>query len=175
MVGEVTFSKPFGFVEAGTDDGSVDAIDGALFSASWVGQIPWVFWLNHYLTPIIGNHLALISGQSGVLSVALREIQTRVERGTDRRDMLGMFYDIQKEKPTEMTDEKLTNMALSNVFAGTDTTAISLRAILYYLGKNPDKQAKLVAEIDERKANGNLSFPVKLQEAEAMPYLQACM
>ena len=46
-----------------------------------------------------------------------------------------------------MTD--VTSVASSNVGAGSDTTAISLRAIIDFLLRNPDKKAKLVQEIDE--------------------------
>ena len=60
-------------------------------------------------------------------------------------------------------------------FAGSDTTAISLRSIFYYLCKNPRCYVKLVAEIDEMDKNGDLSNPVSFAEASRMPYLQACM
>jgi len=66
-------------------------------------------------------------------------------------------------------------MATSNIFAGSDTTAISTRAIIYYLLKNPIAKQKLVDEVDDRKRQGRLSDPVKLAEADSMPYLQAVM
>lgn len=36
VIGEVTFSKSFGFMEAGADDGSFNAIETALKSAAWM-------------------------------------------------------------------------------------------------------------------------------------------
>lgn len=66
-------------------------------------------------------------------------------------------------------------MATSNIFAGSDTTAISTPAIIYYLLKNPQYKQRLVEEIDNMRKQGKLSDPVTLQEAESMPYLQAVM
>ncbi len=42
VIGEVSFSKRFGFMEAGKDDGTFKQIEGALKSAAWVGQVPKV-------------------------------------------------------------------------------------------------------------------------------------
>jgi len=61
----------------------------------------------------------------------------------------------------------------SNIGAGSDTTAISLSAALYYLYRNPDKLAKLRDEIDTMADNGLVSDPITFQQAQSMPYLQA--
>ena len=74
-----------------------------------------------------------------------------------------------------MNENAVASMATSNIFAGSDTTAISTRAIIYYLLKNPDAKKALVAEIEEWQRQGKLSDPVKLSEADNMPYLQAVM
>ena len=42
VIGEVSFSKRFGFMDVGSDDGSFKQIEGALQSAAWLGQIPTV-------------------------------------------------------------------------------------------------------------------------------------
>ena len=61
----------------------------------------------------------------------------------------------------------------SNIGAGSDTTAISLSAALYYLYRHPDKLAKLRDEIDTMADNGLVSDPITFQQAQSMPYLQA--
>lgn len=81
---------------------------------------------------------------------------------------------MQKEKP-ELDDLAVTSMATSNIFARSDTTAVSIRAILYYLLKYPEYEMRLVEEIDERRKLGKLSDVAKLEEAKEMPYLQAVM
>lgn len=66
-------------------------------------------------------------------------------------------------------------MATSNIFAGSDTTAASARALVYYLLKNPDCERRLVEEILEARRAGKLSDLVQREEAERLPYFVACM
>ena len=66
-------------------------------------------------------------------------------------------------------------IAISNVFAGSDTTAITMRAVFYYLLKNPQYMARLREEIDDARKRGVLSNPVTYEQARTMPYLQACI
>lgn len=175
VIGEITFSKRFGFLDAESDDGAFATFLAATKSASWVGQIPVIYWLNDYLTPIIGNRLALAHRHNSVRQFAAKEVDARLERGSDRQDILSKLEAVHKEKPAEFNRESLTSMATSNIFAGSDTTAISMRAIFYYLLKNPRCKARLVEELDNCKRSGRLSDPVKLQEVEQMPYLQAVL
>lgn len=175
VIGEITFSKRFGFLDMGEDDGSFAQIEGALRSASWVGQVPWVYWLNDLLTPFIGNHLGIAARHGKIRQFAAREIASRKDRGSDHRDMLAKLFEVGSEKGKDMSDDDVLSMATSNIFAGSDTTAISLRAIIYYLLKNPERMARLMEEMENRRGEGRLSDPVKLSEAMDMPYLQACM
>lgn len=62
-----------------------------------------------------------------------------------------------------------------NVFAGSDTTSISLNATLFCLLKNPHALARLRQEVDEATARGALSEPPTFAETQALPYLQAVM
>jgi cytochrome P450 len=172
----LTFSKRFGFLEAGADDGSFRKIEGALRSAAWVGQMPWIYWLNDYLTPVFGNRLGIAARHGSIRKFAAQQVDSRKEKDQGQyHDLLSRLFEVNKEKPNEMNDNAVLSMATSNVFAGSDTTAISLRSIRYYLLKNPQCKKKFISEIDERKKGGKLSDPVKLEEANEMPYLQACM
>lgn len=127
--------------------------------------------------PYIGNHLGITARHGTLRAFAAREVTARKDRGdaSSNNDILSKLFATQKEKPLEMDDNAVTSMATSNIFAGSDTTAISTRAILYYLLKNPAAGAKLVEEIDSLWKHGRLSDPVKLAEADGMKYLQAVM
>ncbi|KAF1349044.1 cytochrome P450 family protein [Delphinella strobiligena] len=155
IIGEISFSRSFGFMDSAKDDGSFKQIEDALQSAAWVGQMPWVFWLNYYLTPIFGNKLSISNRHGSIRALAL--------------------FAAQQAKAGELDDTAVASMATSNIFAGSDTTAISTPAIIYYLLKNPQYKQRLVEEIDNMRKQGKLSDPVTLQEAESMPYLQAVM
>lgn len=162
-------------MDAGVDDGSFRQIEGALRSASWIGQVPWLYWMNDFLSPFIGNHLGINARHGSLRIFAASEITKRRDRGSNHQDILDKLLRVQKEKPEEMNDMAVLSMASSNIFAGSDTTAISIRSIIYYLLKNPDYKRKLVEEIDMRKSQGKLSTTVTLEESKHMPYLQACM
>jgi cytochrome P450 len=55
--------------------------------------------------------------------------------------------------------------------AGSDTTAISLRAILYYLIQNPKSYKRLQAEIDQADRAGKLSKYMIYGESLELDYL----
>lgn len=60
-------------------------------------------------------------------------------------------------------------------FAGSDTTAISLRSLFYYLCKNPRTYDKVVDEILSFDARGELSEYVTYHEGQRLSYFQACV
>ncbi|KAK5121408.1 hypothetical protein LTR85_005240 [Meristemomyces frigidus] len=175
VIGEITFSKRFGFMDAAQDDGSFEQINGALKSAAWIGQVPGLYWIHDALMPYIGNHLGITARHGSLRTFAIKEITARQDRGSDHQDILSKLRAMQKEKPIEMDDNAVASMATSNIFAGSDTTAISTRAIIYYLLKNPHCKHRLMEEIDDLRSQGKLSDPVTLSEADKMPYLQAVM
>ena len=125
--------------------------------------------------PYIGNHLGITARHGTLRQFAAREVAARKDRTSSNKDILSKLFATQKEKPVEMNENAVTSMATSNIFAGSDTTAISTRAIIYYLLKNPQAKQALIDEIEECKKQGKLSDPVKLSEADKMPYLQAVM
>ncbi len=68
-----------------------------------------------------------------------------------------------------------TNDLKCGSFAGSDTTAIAIRAVLYYLMKTPKAYNKLIEEIDAADRDGRLGRPhIKYSEAVQLPYLVAC-
>lgn len=162
-------------MDAGKDDGSFEQIEGALRSAAWIGQIPALYWIHDFLSPVIGSHLGITARHGGLRNFAAKEIESRKSRGSDHQDILDKLFAVQKEKPDEMTDVNVLSMAASNIFAGSDTTAISIRAVIYYLLKNPKCKRKLVEELDTQKREGKLTELITLEQTKHMPYLQACL
>lgn len=52
-----------------------------------------------------------------------------------------------------------------------DVLAISLRAVLYYLGKNPEMRAKVRAEIRDAELAGKLSLVAQQRETSDLEYV----
>lgn len=67
-------------------------------------------------------------------------------------------------------EKQLTILCLFSL-AGSDTTGISLRAIIYYLIKNPSAYEKLQQEIDAADREGKLSKFVTYAECLELKYL----
>lgn len=94
-------------------------------------------------------------------------------------DLLSRFIQASKERPEFMTEARVMTMAVSMAFAGSETTAISLSSIFYFLLKNPRCMEKLVAELDEKTKQGYFentdSGLVTWTESQGLPYLDACV
>lgn len=76
-----------------------------------------------------------------------------------------------------MDDDRILSTCTSMIFAGSETTAISLSAVFYFLVKHPHVYAKLMQELDEAVVNGTiesrLDRTVSWPEAQKLPYLDA--
>jgi cytochrome P450 len=94
-------------------------------------------------------------------------------------DLLSKFLAAREARPEFMTDTLVQTMAVSMAFAGSETTAISLSAVFYYLLKNPRTLERLRQEIDEAAREGRFSDYetglVTWHESQTLPYLDACV
>jgi cytochrome P450 len=94
-------------------------------------------------------------------------------------DLLSKFLAAQEARPEFMTEGLVQTMAVSMAFAGSETTAISLGAVFYYLLRNPAAMARLRSELDEAGRSGvfhdNETGLVTWAEAQKLPYLDACI
>lgn len=91
-------------------------------------------------------------------------------------DLLSKFAQASHDHPF-MDDNRILSTCTSMVFAGSETTAISLSAVFYFLVKHPHAYTKLMAEIDNAVSSGLIeSRPdrtVSWPEAQKLPYLDA--
>ncbi|RMZ84878.1 hypothetical protein DV738_g457, partial [Chaetothyriales sp. CBS 135597] len=176
VIGEIIFSKKLGFLDTKTDvDGIMADIRFKVGYGSIIGQIPT---LDKYITksPLA---LALIPSHP-VVKFTVARMNERLAAKADgvddtKRDFLTRCFEAKSKYPQLVTDRTIRMYNLDNVFAGSDTTGISFRAIFYYLMKSPDCLKKVVAELDEAEAAGNLSEFVTWKESNSLPYLQACI
>ena len=117
----------------------------------------------------------------------LREIESFKARGMDpnassglrRGDLLSMFLKAKEDRPDFFHDGRVLTMAVSMAFAGSETTAISLAAVFYYLLKNPRCHQLLLEEIDSALSSGKVldrsNCLITWAESQQLPYLDACI
>ncbi|KIX07296.1 uncharacterized protein Z518_01949 [Rhinocladiella mackenziei CBS 650.93] len=189
VIGDITYSQRFGFLDKGEDvAGLLKALHGVLRYSTLIGI--YAQW-----HPILFDMFARLGlGGAAGRNYLMRYVEQRIQqRKTEKRagqdvgkskdtdenapmDFLEKLMVANEEDPQKVTAYHVFMMGLSNIIAGSDTTAVSLSSILYHLLKAPDKMRKLRQEIKEfedqgRCGNNNVSF----KESQEMPYLQAVM
>jgi cytochrome P450 len=188
----ITYSRRFGFLDSGEDiDGTIAALDKTMTYSTLVG-------IYASLHPILFRLMAKVprSGAHGrlyLMDFVQKQIDARkserksrdVEKGraSSRQhdpttelpeDFLEKIMNANEADPEKVTQYHIFMMGLSNIIAGSDTTAVSLSAILYYLLHNPLAFQKLRSEIKKAGEEGKCTFPqIKFSESQTLPYLQA--
>lgn len=76
-----------------------------------------------------------------------------------------------------ISEDQILSLTQTNINAGSDTTAISLRTIFYYLLKKPNYYKKLMDEIKSAENRGHFADMdiclVSWNEAQQLPFLDA--
>lgn len=182
VVGLVTYSRRFGFLDRGDDVGSlIQTIDAEMVYFSLVGVHSW---LHRFLFPL-RNWLAGNQGTGRTYLMnftkeRIDEHQSRpasvsaedAEAAEAPMDFLTKFFGKHAADPQTFTMTHVLAGCASNVVAGSDTTATSLAGIVYLLLKNPGCLGRLKEEIGQIR-RGSDHGRISWTESQAMPYLQA--
>ncbi|TVY68046.1 Cytochrome P450 monooxygenase [Fusarium oxysporum f. sp. cubense] len=188
VIGELTYSKRLGFVDHGKDvDNIIGNLEWLLNYAAPVGQLPILDSL------LLKNPLRLqltkwgfTNSSSPVAIFARNRMLARVDpeklgdmkfdQDNGRRDFLSRFLEANQKDPEFMNNDRVLALTVANMFAGSDTTAITFRAIFYYLMKNPADMKTLMAELAEEERAGRFAREdglVSWNEVRDLPFLNA--
>lgn len=181
IIGSITYGKRFGFLDEGEDvESLMSVLDGHLTYASLAGLTPSL----HPLLFALRNRWAgkKGSGRQYLLRFSLQQMQEHQDDTTkfdDSEDhdgpqaFLSKFLSKNSDDPTKFTQAHIVASCISNIVAGSDTTAISLSAILYHLLRTRRCLERLRVEIETFRSEGQLSDRPTFKETQQMPYLQA--
>lgn len=103
----------------------------------------------------------------------LERLQSPHNNGEARKDFLSRFIEAKDRSPNVVDDAQVFSYTVSNMNAGSDTTAISLRAILYYTMKDQRVMRKLRQELRDSLDAGEISNPVSWKQSQELPYFDA--
>ena len=190
VIGHVLFGRSFGFLETGTDVGSfVESVAAAQPLSCLCAAAP------SYLRTAIMLCAMCIPGTLrsfkavGATVVAARDttqsrMQDTADEAAKRTDILSELLSRattpgDKTAPEDkawFTHNEVVLEAWAGIMAGGDSVAINLRAVFYYLMKNPMYMSRAVEEIQNVSSQGLLSTPVTYHESvKHLPYISACI
>ncbi|KAJ5682730.1 hypothetical protein N7462_005895 [Penicillium macrosclerotiorum] len=173
VVGEVTFSKSFGFIETGTD--IRDAIANTRALALYISAMGHYTWLHNMtlVNPLISR--LGIQPSSHVFDTCLVAINGRKENPEVRKDMMQQWLETRAKYPDRMKENEIFSAAVANVGAGSDTVSATMQALFYWLIRSPQHLHRLREELDAAQTRGELSPIVQYNEAQKLTFLQACI
>ncbi|TGO46521.1 hypothetical protein BCON_0320g00090 [Botryotinia convoluta] len=166
---DVAFGTHFGCITQ--DDDMYDyikTVEQLLPAAVVAGVLPWLLTLSRsfIFKPFLPTEKDKL-GFGKMIQVAKDIVTKRFGESKEvQNDMLGSFI------AHGLTQEEANPETLLQVIAGTDTTAMAIRAMLLHITTSPTCYTALQAVIVEGVKNGKISSPVTDAEARAIPYLQ---
>jgi len=184
LITSITFSNRLGFMQSEGDvEGIIAAIEGRLKYNATIGQWPVLHKIllgNNFVSWVANSvpSIAKLNTARKIVEFAARQLkryEAKDREKLDYQDMLDRFKRTKSDGELQMSDVEVLMAATGNIFAGSDTTAISLRSMFYYLVKNPTCLKRLIEEIDDMDRAGKLSEIVSFAESSDMPYMQACL
>ncbi|KAI1861857.1 hypothetical protein JX265_009360 [Neoarthrinium moseri] len=178
VVGKVTFSQPFGYMQHGRDfDGTLAIADKSIDYFSLVSQMPFLdHWLDKNPVMRVGP-----PGFGNITRISLEHLAARY-KGTDgayhdvaRPDFLDRFIEAKGSDGDVVDDGQIISYLMINMIAGADTTAVAIRSLIYHVLKHPGAKAKLVSEIRSSLPSPDKASPIAFAAAKALPYLEAAV
>ncbi|GKT70702.1 P450 monooxygenase [Colletotrichum tofieldiae] len=179
-IGSMTFAQQFGFMEHREDvQDVISGIEAGLKYAGLIGQVPWLHrvLLGSFTFRQLVRKLSLpdpIAIVTDMVEKAIKKYDDG-DNAVDRVDFLAFLRQQSKSTGEQMSRGELMNHLMDNLLAGSDTTAISLRATFYYVIRDERIYRKLQEEIDAFQAAGKLSPIITYGESLRMEYLQLCL
>lgn len=185
VISMITYARRMGFLDRGEDvEGIIHSLEDHLFYASCVGIYPS---LHRFLYPLknlqaggrgSGRAHILIFSEKCITEHLIQREHNEVgidDKDTPAEPFLSKFVTRYLEEPETFTRQHVLVGCAANMVAGSDTTAISLSAILYYLLMYPACLESLRTEIKQFTDDEQLSPKPTFKESLQMPYLQAVL
>ena len=173
IVGEVAFSRSFGFLQEARDiRGAIANARKAALYLSLVGHASYLHGL-FMANPIFG--WLNLQPLGHVFETCLAAVDSRKNNDEVRRDMMEQWLEVRRTYPDRMEDKELLANAAVTIGAGADTISVSMQTLFYYLLRNPKHLLHLREDLDAAYSRGELSPIVSYAETQKLPFLQACV
>ncbi|KAB5566561.1 benzoate 4-monooxygenase cytochrome P450 [Coniochaeta sp. 2T2.1] len=168
VIGEVVFSKQFGFLREGRDiDNTIANSHPQAAYVSVAGFFRWfhVLFLSNPFITWLG-----ITPWGHLINTAMAAIEERQGNPDAAFDALAHWLRALDTNP-RMELHEVHSAAFNAVAAGNETVAAALQAFVYFMIRHPNAWQRARAEVDEAGIQGLASFA----DAQRLPFLQACI
>ncbi|KUI60660.1 Pisatin demethylase [Cytospora mali] len=172
MLGEVLFSKPFGYIAAGEDIGGSIGTNAKLIGIHAV--------VSHFrsiqlmaLNPVTTKLLPW----GHLFNTASTALNKRKENPDARFDIVAHWLRTSAQHPDKLTERDILANTTANVGAGSDTVSCAVQSFLYHMVRNPKAWQRAREEIQAaQEADGSCGTPIiQYNDALKLPFLQACV
>ncbi|KAJ5831933.1 hypothetical protein N7474_000244 [Penicillium riverlandense] len=171
LMSQITFSKDLGILQAGSDYmGFLKRSNKTLDYFASICQIP-------LLDLVLDKNPVVRIGPPGFSWAnifSLEQFQKRMQDGSPQSlyaDFLDKFLEAKEKYPDIVNDNMVITYLLSNVLAGSDTTANTMCSAVYHILKHPQVHKKLCEEL----RNADIQMPAKWKDLQSLKYLDAVM
>ena len=193
VIGELYFGSQFGFLETGKDVQNYMEILGRRIPAFInIANLPPVWRMPYVLSQMLRKSFredmkrirgledvgpARIEEKRKLMEAEAGELDEAGREQIGRTDMLAKLFELHRTRgeKEDFGAADIEQEGNAGVFAGSDTTAIALRAVVYQLLRHPAAMARLQSELDDALAGGRLTVPVKYGDAIKLPFFCACV
>ncbi|KAK2684150.1 Cytochrome P450, E-class, group I [Fusarium oxysporum f. sp. vasinfectum] len=181
VISMITYSKRLGFLDQGVDiAGVMESLEGFLSYASVIGVYPRLHpLLFHVRNCLAGNPGSGIQYVLQFTEKLMKEHQAKPknldldDENKQRMDFLSKYVARHRKDPLTYNDWYVLSGCASNMTAGSDTTGISLSAIMYFLITSPKVLGRLRQEVAKHQERALHPCHFSFKEVQGMEYLQA--
>jgi len=169
----------FGFLETSSDYGNyIASVHRAMPLLSVVAMAPtYARTLLLVAAATIPSLLRAVVAIDNIRKTAVRETEAAMARRCEskRHDMLSRLLEVVETQRGEsgLTHHEVVGEMWVAVMAGADSTAGTLRSVVYHALKRPAVLAQLTADMDAAYRTGALTHPAQHAQATRLPYLMA--
>jgi benzoate 4-monooxygenase len=125
-------------------------------------------YAKYFPDPFFSQGMKAIENLAGI---AIARVNARLEKPSDRVDLLARLMEGRDESGQKLGREELTAEALTQLIAGSDTTSNTSCALLYHCLQHPDVVRKLQQELDDALPDAD-AVP-NYSQVKDLPYLDA--
>ncbi|KAI4685421.1 uncharacterized protein J4E84_006149 [Alternaria hordeiaustralica] len=181
VIGDLAFGEPFGMLAKGKDEAEVSKGGQITYApaievlnrrgevSGTIGCFPAIKpYAKYFPDPFFSQGMKAIENLAGI---AIARVNARLEKPSDRVDLLARLMEGRDESGQKLGREELTAEALTQLIAGSDTTSNTSCALLYHCLQHPDVVQKLQKELDDALPDAD-AVP-NYAQVKDLPYLDA--